>query len=386
MASLRAGMRRDYSTYMQVLYRLDGKQSSTSFEDLASANKFQKMVDKFGPVKALETLGADPEFSADKFPSHGSFARVFGPSQLANPNLIVGLRDSSCLPQGAAWGPCRVWWLVAYVGRRGWPLSRGHQNQRPSSAAMAGVMKDRTTRVSKSSPSMMVEPIWPAMRRSLASMEPTLQNGPTNPWPKSNSPSPHQTQDNSLVKKLDSSVCKSGSFSRRQGAYFSKLVTPHTRPERSRGRSQRRDLHPPPTADALAGAGRYAVALGAIGGGDEIVFVVLFGLGRLVDHRRLGGVELQTLVPCSLSRSLELPTLLPALSAATNLRVTILPDRSLLWRPSAYPQPQWVSATSDGGVPRKPNTVRRHPSAARGIDRYVSRFDATGGGPCSGGK
>jgi hypothetical protein len=45
-----------------------GKQSSTSFEDLASANEFQKMVDKFGPVKALQTLGADPEFSADKFP------------------------------------------------------------------------------------------------------------------------------------------------------------------------------------------------------------------------------------------------------------------------------------------------------------------------------
>jgi hypothetical protein len=29
---------------MQVLYRLDGKQSSTSFEDLASANKFQKAL------------------------------------------------------------------------------------------------------------------------------------------------------------------------------------------------------------------------------------------------------------------------------------------------------------------------------------------------------
>ncbi len=40
---------------------------------------------------------------------------------------------------------------------------------------MAGVMKDWTTRVSKSSPSMMVEPIWPAMRRSLASMEPMVK-------------------------------------------------------------------------------------------------------------------------------------------------------------------------------------------------------------------
>ena len=139
-------------------------------------------------------------------------------------------------------------------------------------------------------------------------------------------------------------------------------------------------------ADALARAGRYAVALGAIGGGDEIVFVVLFGLGRLVDHRRLGGVELQTLVACSLSGSLELPTVLPALSAATNLRVTSRPDRSLSWRPCADPPPQWVSATSDGGVPRTPNTVRRHHVDGIGIGRYVSRFDATGGGPCSGGK
>jgi hypothetical protein len=45
-------MRMDGSTYVQVLYRLDGKQSSTSFEDLASAKKFQKMVDSFG-VKPL---------------------------------------------------------------------------------------------------------------------------------------------------------------------------------------------------------------------------------------------------------------------------------------------------------------------------------------------
>ena len=64
MASLRSGTRRDGSTYVQVLYRLNGKQSSTSFEDLASATKFQKLVEKFGPAKALETLGTDPEFSA----------------------------------------------------------------------------------------------------------------------------------------------------------------------------------------------------------------------------------------------------------------------------------------------------------------------------------
>jgi hypothetical protein len=46
-ASLRSGIPKDGSTYVQVLYRLDGKQSSTSYQDLASATKFQKMVDKF---------------------------------------------------------------------------------------------------------------------------------------------------------------------------------------------------------------------------------------------------------------------------------------------------------------------------------------------------
>jgi len=64
MASLRCGTRSDGSTYVQVPYRLDGKQSSTSFEDLASAAKFQKLVEKFGPAKAQETLGTDPEFTA----------------------------------------------------------------------------------------------------------------------------------------------------------------------------------------------------------------------------------------------------------------------------------------------------------------------------------
>src|ERR1700675_5022943 len=64
MASLRSGTRRDGSTYVQVLYRLNGKQSSTSFEDLPSATRFQKLVEKFGPAKALETLGADPAFTA----------------------------------------------------------------------------------------------------------------------------------------------------------------------------------------------------------------------------------------------------------------------------------------------------------------------------------
>ena len=50
MASLRKGTRKDGSTYVQVLYRADGKQTSTSFEDIASATKFKKLVEKFGPL------------------------------------------------------------------------------------------------------------------------------------------------------------------------------------------------------------------------------------------------------------------------------------------------------------------------------------------------
>ena len=52
MASLRSGTREDGSTYVQVLYRLEGKQTSTSFEDMASAAKFQTLARKFGPAKA----------------------------------------------------------------------------------------------------------------------------------------------------------------------------------------------------------------------------------------------------------------------------------------------------------------------------------------------
>jgi antitoxin VapB len=41
------------------------------------------------------------------------------------------------------------------------------QNHRPSSAAMDGVMNDRTISVSNSRPSAIVVPIWPSTRRSL---------------------------------------------------------------------------------------------------------------------------------------------------------------------------------------------------------------------------
>jgi len=41
MASLRPCTRKDGSTFVQVLYRLGGKQTSTSFEDLVAATKFK---------------------------------------------------------------------------------------------------------------------------------------------------------------------------------------------------------------------------------------------------------------------------------------------------------------------------------------------------------
>src|ERR1700733_7651891 len=47
----------------------------------------------------------------------------------------------------------------------------GHQNQRPSSAAMDGVMNARTTSVSNSRPRPMVIPTWPIMTRSLTTMD-----------------------------------------------------------------------------------------------------------------------------------------------------------------------------------------------------------------------
>ncbi len=45
MASLRTRGRKDGSTYYAVLYRRDGRQPSTSFEDLTSAAKFRDLVE-----------------------------------------------------------------------------------------------------------------------------------------------------------------------------------------------------------------------------------------------------------------------------------------------------------------------------------------------------
>src|SRR5262245_5592485 len=47
----------------------------------------------------------------------------------------------------------------------------GHQNQRPRIAAIDGVINERTTKVSNSSPSPIVVPPWPIAIRSLVTMD-----------------------------------------------------------------------------------------------------------------------------------------------------------------------------------------------------------------------
>jgi integrase len=63
MASLRTRTRKNGTTYHAVLYRHGGKQTSTSFEDVETAEKFLGLVDRVGPVKALAAVGSDPALS-----------------------------------------------------------------------------------------------------------------------------------------------------------------------------------------------------------------------------------------------------------------------------------------------------------------------------------
>ena len=66
MASLRIRRRRDGSTYTSVLYVLNGKQTSSSFNDHAEAVRFQELANKTSPAKALEVWAATTP-SADGF-------------------------------------------------------------------------------------------------------------------------------------------------------------------------------------------------------------------------------------------------------------------------------------------------------------------------------
>lgn len=52
------GSRRSASMYAQVLYRFYSKQSPTSFQDLASATRFQKMVETVMCPTAVEAMSS----------------------------------------------------------------------------------------------------------------------------------------------------------------------------------------------------------------------------------------------------------------------------------------------------------------------------------------
>jgi integrase len=66
VASLRIRQRRDGSTYTAVLYMLNGKQTSSSFNDHAEAVRFQELANKTSPAKALQVWAATTP-SADGF-------------------------------------------------------------------------------------------------------------------------------------------------------------------------------------------------------------------------------------------------------------------------------------------------------------------------------
>jgi integrase len=58
MASLRVRSRKDGSSYTSVLYSLDGKQTSSSFNDHREAVRFQRLINRVGPIKAIEVWRA----------------------------------------------------------------------------------------------------------------------------------------------------------------------------------------------------------------------------------------------------------------------------------------------------------------------------------------
>ena len=82
-------------------------------------------------------------------------------------------------------GRVRLWFRRASADGHGEGTGRdrtrcGHQNHLPSSAAMDGVMNDRTTSVSNSSPSPIVVPTWPMTVSSLTAMD-IIVNANTRP-------------------------------------------------------------------------------------------------------------------------------------------------------------------------------------------------------------
>lgn len=59
MASIRLRTRRDGSSYTAVLYVRNGRQTSSSFDDHTEALRFQELVNRTSPARALEVWAAE---------------------------------------------------------------------------------------------------------------------------------------------------------------------------------------------------------------------------------------------------------------------------------------------------------------------------------------
>ena len=65
MASIRIRTRKDGRTYSSVLYRHNGKQASTSFDDPAAALKFKNLVEQVGADQAQQIVGIEQVVTAE---------------------------------------------------------------------------------------------------------------------------------------------------------------------------------------------------------------------------------------------------------------------------------------------------------------------------------
>ncbi|MGE5694918.1 MAG: hypothetical protein ACM4D3_06670 [Candidatus Sericytochromatia bacterium] len=57
---MRSRARKDGSSYIEVMFRLDGRQRSISFTDQEHAQKFVDLMALVGPAKAMEVYSLDP--------------------------------------------------------------------------------------------------------------------------------------------------------------------------------------------------------------------------------------------------------------------------------------------------------------------------------------
>lgn len=118
--------------------------------------------------------------------------------------LEAGACGAGCYVCGSGGTACRGWYNSARTSGRGptdrsiWLAGRtrtrfGHQNQRPITVMIDGVMSDRTTKVSNNRPMPIVVPNWPIARRSLVIIVPmvtanttpaAVTTGPVTPMPR----------------------------------------------------------------------------------------------------------------------------------------------------------------------------------------------------------